>query len=182
MKKDVSVSMSQGNVYATIAALPPIIILSGIYIWIWGWQQLFIGITTFLRYPFLTLIGIFVGVILHELIHGLAWKFFGNKPSNVIKYGVAWKVLTPYAHCQETIDVGAYKLGVVMPGVLLGLVPALLGILTSNSLLLTFGLFFTLAAGGDILILWLLRNVEAGVLVEDHPTRMGCYVINSDCQ
>ncbi|MDV3352023.1 DUF3267 domain-containing protein [Leptolyngbyaceae cyanobacterium CCMR0082] len=182
MKKDISVSMSQGNNYAVIAALPPIIILSGIYIWIWGWQQFFIGISIFLRHPLLCLIGIVAGTILHESIHGLTWKFFGNKPSSAIKYGVKWKALAPYAHCKEPMDVRAYKLGVAMPGVLLGLVPAILGILTSNSLFLTFGLLFTMAAGGDIVILWLLREVETGMYVEDHPTRIGCYVISSNRQ
>ena len=39
--------------------------------------------------------------------------------------------------------------------------------------ILTFGLFFILAAGGDILILWLLRNVKSSSFVQDHPTRVG---------
>lgn len=44
--------------------------------------------------------------------------------------------------------------------------------------ILTFGLFFILAAGGDILILWLLRNVKSSSFVQDHPTRVGCYILS----
>lgn len=182
MKKDMSVSMSQGNRYVLISALPFVVVLFAIYIYRWGWQHFLVGISDLSRHPILCLMGYFAGLIVHELIHGLTWRFLGNKPSSAIKYGVNWKALMLYAHCKEPMDVGAYKLGVAMPGVLLGLLPAFLGILTSNSLFLTFGLFFTLVAGGDILILWLLRKVEAGMLVEDHPTRIGCYVINPNDQ
>ncbi|HIK11255.1 MAG TPA: DUF3267 domain-containing protein [Oscillatoriaceae cyanobacterium M33_DOE_052] len=178
MKKDVSVSMVKANLYALIAALPPTVILLGCYTFMWGWHRFFMGISYFLSQPLLSLIGLFAGIVAHELIHGLTWKFFGNKPSSAIKYRIDWKTLTPYTHCKEPIEIGAYKLGAAMPGVILGVLPAIFGILTSNGSILTFGLIFTLAAGGDILILWLLRQVKAGALVEDHPTRVGCYVIN----
>jgi hypothetical protein len=42
----------------------------------------------------------------------------------------------------------------------LGVLPAIFGILTSNGLILTFGLIFVLAAGGDILILWLVTSSQ----------------------
>ena len=29
------------------------------------------------------------------------------------------------------------------------------------------------------LILWLIRHLKRGTLVEDHPTRAGCYAIES---
>ena len=43
--------------------------------------------------------------------------------------------------------------------------------------IMIFGLLFTLASGGDLLILWLIRKVKPGEFVQDHPTRAGCYVI-----
>lgn len=42
---------------------------------------------------------------------------------------------------------------------------------------MVFRLLFMLAAGGDVLIIWLIRNVEAGKLVKDNATRAGCYII-----
>ena len=75
------------------------------------------------------------------------------------------------------MEVTAYRLGTMMPGLLLGVFPYLLGIMTGNVWITFFGLFLTLAASGDALILWLIRNVKPGRLVEDHPTGAGCYVI-----
>jgi hypothetical protein len=71
---------------------------------------------------------------------------------------------------------GAYRFGAAVPGVVLGVLPALAGLATGGGALFLFGLLFTLAAGGDALILWLLRDVPAARLVSDHPTRAGCLV------
>ncbi len=70
-----------------------------------------------------------------------------------------------------------YRIGAVMPLILLGILPSLYAIAEGQAGLIAFGLFFTFAAGGDMLILWLLRDIPANALVEDHPTRAGCYVL-----
>ena len=179
MKKDLSVSMVEANIYALVVVLPFIIPFFGLYVYIWGWHNLLniynLHFVNFILYP----LAIMVGIVLHEIIHGLSWQFFANKRFNTIKYGIDSKTLSPYAHCQEPMKVKPYRLGVIMPGILLGFLPTILGTITGNSLIFVFGLFFILAAGGDLFILWLLRKVKAGSLVEDHPTRAGCYVISS---
>jgi hypothetical protein len=38
------------------------------------------------------------------------------------------------------------------------------------------GLLFSIAAAGDFMILWVLRNVPSHLLVQDHPSRAGCLV------
>ncbi len=66
----------------------------------------------------------------------------------------------------------AYRLGVVTPGIVLGVVPSVAGIITGNGWVMSFGLFFRFVAGGDFLILWLVRRVAGRALVEDHPTKV----------
>jgi len=36
---------------------------------------------------------------------------------------------------------------------------------------------FIFAAGGDLLVLWVIRNVDARAMVQDHPSRAGCLVV-----
>ncbi|MGB8982049.1 MAG: DUF3267 domain-containing protein, partial [Anaerolineales bacterium] len=60
---------------------------------------------------------------------------------------------------------------------ILGILPYLVSLFTGNGCLFWFGLLNTAAAGGDFLILWLIRKVKSGRLVEDHPTHAGCYVL-----
>jgi hypothetical protein len=53
----------------------------------------------------------------------------------------------------------------------------LVGVSMGNIWIASIGGLFVLAAGGDLLILLLVRNVGATCLVEDHPIRAGCYVL-----
>lgn len=70
-----------------------------------------------------------------------------------------------------------YRLGTLLPGLVLGILPLLAAYLLANGALLWFGFIFTLAAGGDFLILWLLRADADPWLVEDHPSLAGCTLI-----
>jgi hypothetical protein len=45
-----------------------------------------------------------------------------------------------------------------------------------NGLLLAFGIFFTWAAGGDIIALFMLVRIKKDSLVYDHPDKMGFYI------
>lgn len=176
MKRDLSVSMLEANIYSLLFAVPIVGLLAAVYILRWRELSLTFG-SNFLIAITILLVVLIVGSIAHELIHASAWMWFSKKPVSEFKLGFQWKSLTPYAHAKEPMEVNAYRLGTAAPGLILGILPALLGIITGNSWLMGFGLLFTFAAGGDMLILWLIRNVPAGKLVEDHPTRAGCYVL-----
>jgi hypothetical protein len=117
------------------------------------------------------------GAVVHELLHGLTWAAFCKKGIRSITYGVHWKALTPYCHCEEVLPLRPYILGGIMPGLVMGLLPALEGMLWGNPWVFFFGLFFTLAAAGDMLVLWMLRRCKSADLVQDHPEKIGCYVL-----
>jgi hypothetical protein len=126
------------------------------------------------------LVFLILGVVLHEGIHGLSWAWLGGKSLSSVRLGFQWKSLTPYAHMREPISVRAYRWGAVMPALLLGFLPYTLGLLLGSPFLFLYGWFFILAAGGDFVILWLLRNDRGDLLVKDHPERVGCVVVNLD--
>lgn len=178
MKKDLSISMVDANRYAFFAVLPFIIPFCLLYIYIWGKGNFYIFYDISLTAILISVIVVVLGFVVHEIIHGLTWQFFARKKSSLVKYGIDSKTLSPYAHCQEPMRINPYRLGVIMPGILLGFLPTIAGIITGNSPVFVFGLLFIVAAGGDILILWLLRNINAECLAEDHPTRVGCYIID----
>ncbi|MBI6119311.1 DUF3267 domain-containing protein [Salegentibacter maritimus] len=117
-----------------------------------------------------------VGVVLHEIIHGLCWGLFAKNSFKSISFGVVWKMLTPYCHGKEPLQVNQYIFGAIMPGIILGLLPAIYALICDNFSILLFGIFFTFAAAGDILIVYLLRKEKMDSLVQDHPSEMGCYI------
>ncbi len=174
IKQDYSVSMAKANVMILPAFLGLFLGMAGIYRLIWGtfssggffdgWQFWVVFI---------------VGIIVHEGIHGFTWMIAGNIPVNQIKYGVQWKTLTPYAHSKIPMPKSAYQIGAALPGIILGVLPYILGLTTGNAWVVYFGILFTTAALGDALILWLIRDVDSNMLVEDHSTQAGCYVIEA---
>lgn len=179
-KTDLSISMDKANVQSLLFALPIVGLLILSYSLRWGSAQFWLGFNALFE-NFLVFIAVFfLGVIVHELIHGFSWMLFGRKPFDAIKFGFQVKTFTPYAHCKEPLKINPYRIGAAMPGILLGLLPALIGIINGNSWLFAFGLLFTVTAGGDMLILWLIRNVSSDKLVEDHPTQAGCYILDGN--
>ena len=115
-------------------------------------------------------------IVVHELIHGVTWAVFAEHHWADIEFGFMKQYLTPYCTCGVPLKKGAYIFGALMPLVLLGILPMIVGILADNLGLLLLGVILADAAAGDILIVWkILRyRSEAGTVVYiDHPTQAG---------
>lgn len=113
------------------------------------------------------------GIVAHEALHAVGWIACGI-PVHSVRFGVYWMLLTPFVHCQAVVHARPYRVGGAAPGVVLGLLPALLGVALGNDGLALFGALFLGAAAGDGLLLWLLRPAAARAAVRDLPDRMGC--------
>ena len=173
-KRDLSVSMARANVIVMFMSIPVVILQFAVFLVPHGTEDLKLA-----GNPTLLITAVLLGIVIHELIHGLSWMIFGRKRFSAIKFGFQWKTFTPYAHLKETVEVNAYRLGAFLPGFILGILPYGVSLILGNGDLFWFSLVHTSAAGGDWLILWLIRDVKAGRQVEDHPTNAGCYVLES---
>ena len=69
-----------------------------------------------------------------------------------------------------------------MPCLALGVLPCLMAMVMGSGVLMLGGLAMTAAAGGDLLIVWLLRGAGRSSLVLDHPVRAGCWVLDDPAQ
>ena len=175
-EKNVTVSAGKAQILGLLLALPIVLVLLIPYYQINRDQ---IGEPYFSSnfFGYLSVIGaILFGVIAHELTHGLTWAYFCKDGFKSIRFGVIWKYLTPYCHCKEVLLKRHYIIGAIMPAILVGLIPTFVGYLFAYKGLFLFGLFFTFGAGGDFLIIWLLRKFDAETLVLDHPSQIGCLV------
>lgn len=170
-KRDLSVPMDRANVIVLFITIPMAIVQFLVFIMLHGTERLQPA------NPLLLILAVLLGVAIHELIHGIGWVLFGRKRFSSIGFGVQWKTITPYAHLKEPVEVHAYQVGAFLPGFLLGVLVYLWSLVSGRGDSFWFSLIHTSAAGGDWLILWLLRHLKAGTLVEDHPTNAGCYVL-----
>lgn len=180
MSTDYTLNFTKANLYALALVIPILGIYLVPYGIIYGWRTMGIDFLMLFRNIPLLLGSFLIGTATHELIHAVCWAWLDLIPWRNIHFGFKWTTLTPFVHCSDPIEVTNYRWGVAMPAIILGFLPYLVALLFQVGWLLGFGLLFTLAAGGDILILWLLRNIKAGILVQDHPDLVGCRIVDSD--
>lgn len=118
----------------------------------------------------------FAGIIAHELVHGITWALFAEKGFQSIRFGVMWKMITPYCHCKEPLQIKYYLIGAITPFVIVGLLPAIYAIVVGSIGWLLLGIFFTIGAIGDFMIINLLRTEKKTDYALDHPSEAGCFV------
>ena len=193
--KEYTISGRQANLYGLLFAIPVLLIDSVPYILIWcklghGWSE---GVLPVIHrnmpiiqqmldapplWMLLVILTLLAGIVLHELIHGTVMAAFTKNGWKSVSFGFNIRAFAPYAHCKEPLSPDAYRLTLVMPGILLGDVPVIISWCTGNILFLLFGILFTLAAAGDVIILWLSRNITGGML-QDHPEKIGFVHVES---
>lgn len=178
-RKDYSISPARANLYAIPLGLVLVGLLLGIYFAAWGVQSAF-DLTWLVKQPLnllLALLIVFISTLLHELLHAIGWMAFGHLPWSSIHFGMFWLALTPYTHLKVPIEVSAYRLGGILPGLVTGVLPYMVGLLLGSAAWLWLGILMTAAACGDLLTLWMLRRLPVGTMVQDHPSRVGCTVV-----
>lgn len=171
-KRDLSVSMERANGIVLFIAIPA----AFLQFWLFGLFHPEVDNSVTWNF-FIFLLVVIAGIIFHEAVHGITWALAGRKPWASIKFGFQVKTLTPYCHVTEPIEITAYRIGAFMPGLVVGVLPFLYSLNSGDANWFWFSLVHVSAAGGDWLILWLIRKVAKGALVEDHPTQAGCYVL-----
>jgi hypothetical protein len=184
IEKEVVFSPKQANLSALRLMLPLVAITGIPYYLIWSDELTFQTLRDFahssqswLGYGMpLIILTMILGIVAHELIHGITWALFAKKGFKSIQFGMLWKEVTPYCHCGEPLKVKHYVAGALMPALLLGITPTLAAYVTGNVWLMLFGLFFTAAAAGDFLIVRSLRSENPDDLVQDHSTAIGYYI------
>ena len=132
-----------------------------------------------MRNLLLALPALLVGIVLHEGIHALGWIIFGGVSPRSISFGVDRKTLSPYAHADVPMGATGYRIGALLPGLLTGILPTLVGIIAVDAGLTLLGAFLLSAAVGDVLVVWVIRAVPGRAQVIDHPSKAGCLVEES---
>ena len=120
-------------------------------------------------------------IVVHELIHGLTWSVFAENHFKDIDFGFMKELLTPYCTCSTPLRKSHYIMGALMPCIVLGIIPAAIGILLGSSLLFWIGIVMTLSAGGDIMIVCKVMAFKKQpeskeILIYDHPTQAGSVI------
>lgn len=162
--KSLTVSAKQMNKMAVVIGLP-----FGLMMY-WVYSAAFRSSLTASLALLLILIA---GTVLHELIHGLVWVIFCRQGWKSVAFGIDRATGSPYCYCSEGLSYWQYVLGSIMPTLILGPACFLLGWAAGSPLLIVSAIFQVFGGGGDMYLLWLIRNEKRAILL-DHPYLMGC--------
>jgi len=126
----------------------------------------------------ISLLILFPLIVIHELIHGIFILVFAKNRLKSIKFGImpASKLFTPYCHCMEKLKINHYKIVVIMPLIIMGIIPTIISIIIGNIFLLFWGIICIIAAGGDILVFLKTLKQKRDSWIFDHPTKAGFYI------
>lgn len=176
-RTDLTIGIVKANLFVLLLAIP--VVALGVLLFVWRNP-----VSLLAPDPLSSLLFIIVFVALivaHELIHGLTWSLFAEHHFKDIDFGFMKEYLTPYCTCAVPLSKGHYILGALMPCLILGIIPTVLGILLGSPLLFWTGIIMTLSAGGDIMIVWKLLRYKKQPeskesLIYDHPTQAGSVI------
>jgi hypothetical protein len=172
--RDISIPLTDITLKATLGTIPLIVLPLVPYWLIYGWDAFWSN--AFKGGWLFFLLALVIGIVAHEGVHAIGWKFAGNLAWSELTFGIDKKTLSPYCHAKAPMKASAYRLGAVLPSIVTGLLPVLIGTAVANAPLTFVGVVLFSAAVGDFLILWIIRNVHPDALLLDHPTNAGCYV------
>lgn len=178
VKRDLTMSMGKIQVIGGILGFIPALIGYIVFLIIWGDKIFTIPqIVGNISIDILISVGLlYVLIYVHEVIHCIGFMFDKNVKRENVKIGFQWKMLTPYAHCDQPIPIRIYRWAVLLPTLILGLVPMAIGLITGHNLFMLYGFLLTCAGGGDMQIILMLRKEKKDVLIKDHPTKAGCEI------
>ncbi len=172
----ISLSGLKLNLFVLLLAVPLWLLVSGLYVFIFGPSQYVRGIVNVLNYKIFILL--FLGIVIHELLHALTWMLLQKEGFSNIKFGFNWHSLTPYTHYTKPLVLFKYRWGGIMPGLLMGILPAIISYAMQNASLNFVSFLFVWAASGDIISLWMLRKLKPSQMVQDHPDELGVMVLH----
>jgi hypothetical protein len=99
-------------------------------------------------------LGLALSLGLHELLHAVGYAVFGRVPWRQIEFGVRWSQLIVYARSRVPVARPAYCKALMLPTIVLGVVPAVVGLSLGIGWMTLYGFFLVVLATGDFINLW----------------------------
>lgn len=133
------------------------------------YESFFNWIGNFLVVIFLFVLSIVFGSVLHELIH--AAFFLPSLSYNLkgLSFGYIQDKMTLYVHLKEPVSIIGFRVGLIMPLIILGAFPIILGLFYGYLSILLFGIVLSVAAVGDLLLLFKTRHLHSEFMIKDQP-------------
>lgn len=110
-----------------------------------------------------------LSIAVHEALHLAGYVWIGGAPYSAVH--VEWRGVAMVARCDVALSARSYRAAVALPGLILGLLPAIAGLAAGVAWLTVYGAVMLGAALGDAGVLWTLRGFAPEEKVLDRSRR-----------
>ena len=115
-------------------------------------------------------------IVLYVMIQVFLAAIFAKDKFKSVKFGImpARKLFSPYCHCKEKLRINHYRMVTIMPFIIMGIIPAVISLITGNILLNIFGIISIAGSCIDILLfLKTLKGKKDSWVLDSYPTELG---------
>jgi hypothetical protein len=116
-------------------------------------------------------------LVCHELLHAFGAIVFGKLSLKDIKFGINLKQAMLYCHIKKPMRVNAYRVAILLPVIITGIIPLIISAIFGNLFLVTVFSFMVSGGAADIIMFFSLAQVDKNTLVEDHAKAPAYYLL-----
>ena len=179
--RKLTIESTKANLMGVLFLLPAVLLFGLPFYYLWHDSINFHAEIIMLKANiFTSLLVLLVFMVVHELLHALAYLILTQGDYKNISFGIIWKNMTPYCHYAKPISVLQYRIAVITPGILTGVLPLIYALAIGDFIVFAFGILFLLGAIGDFIILWIIRNERPKTMLKDHPDEIGCIIMDNE--
>ncbi len=124
-----------------------------------------------------SILGMIFLIIIHEIVHFLAFLICGIKKKS-IQFGFNIKKSLLYCHATEDMLLNKYRFSLILPFIITGIIPFILSIYLLNFVYIFVVCLAISTCAADILLFLKSFKVSGREVVKDHPFAPGFYLIN----
>lgn len=111
----------------------------------------------------------FLFVVVHELLHALAFFYWGKIPIKAIKFGCIWKEFLPYCDFSGSVEIQSFRVVLLLPFVCTSLLALVCLWMYPSSWTAIFTGCTIATSLGDILTFIKIRRFSGHLFLTDHP-------------
>lgn len=165
-ERNIEFSIMRINLLSLAIAVPLVMISN--------WMYKLADVDTKLKSSFFLMV--LLGTIVHELIHAVVAVRYAQSGWKSIKFGILWKYLAPYCHCNEALTVSQYRKFAMMP-TLVAIICFIASLFIGNWTFTLCCVVIVAGGAGDIFIMIKLRKENAETLVLDYSDKIGAAIL-----
>ena len=170
VEKSEAIPIRKANLLALYIFIISTVIVLSICNLMWGGLSPLVSVRTII-----VLIVFIISIPIHELLHAFILSRFCKERFKSVSFGIIKGTITPYTTCKEPLPIAQYLIAVIFPVIILGIIPAIIGVSIRNIHVIWFALLSICASSGDLIIGNKLMQGDPKGLFLDHPTECGYY-------